>query len=95
MHWSEKFSLDVIKSIGMASCKGLNDKTYMVDNISQENQINSSVQICVDITTSSFGLTKMITLSPAMVIINQTSVREFYFFLLDIKQFVFFALDSY
>jgi hypothetical protein len=34
MDWSEKFSLDVIKSIGMASCKGLNDKTYMVDDIS-------------------------------------------------------------
>lgn len=28
--WSEKFSLDVIKSTGMASCKGPNEKTYMV-----------------------------------------------------------------
>ncbi|CAF1256037.1 unnamed protein product [Rotaria sordida] len=58
-YWSEEFSLHVIKSIGMANCKGPNDKTYM---------------ICVDITTSSFGLTKIVTLSPAMVIINQTSI---------------------
>jgi hypothetical protein len=29
-NWSEKFSLDVIKCIGMASCKGPNDKMYMV-----------------------------------------------------------------
>ncbi len=29
--WSEKFSLDVIKSTGMASCKVPNDRTYMVN----------------------------------------------------------------
>ncbi len=37
MTWSEKFSLDVIQSIGMASCKGPNDKTYMVNHISYQN----------------------------------------------------------
>ncbi|CAF3896761.1 unnamed protein product, partial [Rotaria magnacalcarata] len=58
-NWSEKFSLDVIKSIGMASCKGANNKIYM---------------ICVDIQTSSFGLTKTIILSPAMVVTNKTSL---------------------
>ncbi|CAF4497379.1 unnamed protein product [Rotaria socialis] len=58
-NWSEKFSLDVIKSIGMASCKGANNKIYM---------------ICVDIQTSSFGLTKTIILSPAMVMTNKTSL---------------------
>ncbi len=29
--WSEKFSLDVIKSTGMASCKVPNDRIYMVN----------------------------------------------------------------
>jgi hypothetical protein len=29
--WSEKFSLDVIKSTGMTSCKVANDRTYMVN----------------------------------------------------------------
>ncbi|CAF3406460.1 unnamed protein product [Rotaria sp. Silwood1] len=32
------------------------------------------ILICVDITTSSFGLTKIVALSPAMVIINQSSI---------------------
>ncbi|CAF0895845.1 unnamed protein product [Rotaria sp. Silwood1] len=58
--WSEKFSLDVIKSTGLTSCKVPNDRTYM---------------ICVDIATSSFGLTKLVTLSPAMVIINKSTVE--------------------
>ncbi len=31
--WSEKFSLDVIKSTGMTSCKVANDRTYMVKRI--------------------------------------------------------------
>ncbi|CAF1265249.1 unnamed protein product [Rotaria sordida] len=57
--WSEKFSLDVIKSTGLTSCKVPNDRTYM---------------ICVDIATSSFGLTKLVTLSPAMVIINKSTI---------------------
>ncbi|CAF3245400.1 unnamed protein product [Rotaria sp. Silwood2] len=29
--WSEGFSLDVIKSTGMASCKVANDRTYMIE----------------------------------------------------------------
>jgi hypothetical protein len=41
MNWSENFSLDVIKSTGMTSCKGSNDKTYMVDIISCEDLIYS------------------------------------------------------
>ncbi|CAF4656530.1 unnamed protein product [Rotaria sp. Silwood1] len=49
--WSEKFSLDVIKSTGLTSCK-----------------------VCVDIVTSSFGLTKLVTLSPSMFIINKSTV---------------------
>ncbi|CAF4060347.1 unnamed protein product, partial [Adineta steineri] len=59
-NWSEKFSLDVIKSTGMASCKVLNDRTYMV---------------CVDIATCSFGLTKTVTLSPSVVIINKSTIE--------------------
>ncbi|CAF4608864.1 unnamed protein product [Rotaria sp. Silwood1] len=35
---------------------------------------DTSEKICVDITTSSFGLTKIVALSPAMVIINQSSI---------------------
>ncbi|CAF3586652.1 unnamed protein product [Adineta steineri] len=58
-NWSEKFSLDVIKSTGVTGCKVPNDRTYM---------------ITVDIVTSSFGSTKLITLSPSMVISNQSSV---------------------
>lgn len=79
INWSEKFSLDVIKSTGMASCKGLNDKTYMVIESffsSKIDRYDEVLQVCVDIATSSFGLTKIITLSPAMVVVNQTSVRE-------------------
>ncbi|CAF3667366.1 unnamed protein product [Rotaria sp. Silwood1] len=57
--WSEKFSLDVIKSTGLTSCKVSNDRTYIV---------------CVDIVTSSFGLTKLVTLSPSMFIINKSTV---------------------
>ncbi|CAF3899768.1 unnamed protein product, partial [Rotaria magnacalcarata] len=57
--FSEKFSLDVIKSTGLTSCKVSNNRTYM---------------ICVDIATSSFGLTKLVTLSPAMVIVNKSTV---------------------
>ncbi|CAF4190264.1 unnamed protein product [Rotaria sp. Silwood2] len=57
--WSEKFSLDVIKSTGLTSCKVSNDRTYM---------------ICVDIVTSSFGLTKLVTLSPSMFIVNKSTV---------------------
>ncbi|CAF1363637.1 unnamed protein product [Rotaria magnacalcarata] len=56
---SEKFSLDVIKSTGLTSCKVSNNRIYM---------------ICVDIATSSFGLTKLVTLSPAMVIINKSTI---------------------
>ncbi|CAF1245225.1 unnamed protein product [Adineta ricciae] len=59
-NWSEKFSLDVIKSTGMASCKVPNDRVYMV---------------CVDIVTCSFGLTKIVTLSPSVVIINNSSIE--------------------
>ncbi|CAF4508473.1 unnamed protein product, partial [Rotaria socialis] len=58
--WSEKFSLDVIKSTGFASSKVDNDRIYM---------------ICVDIATSSFGFTKIITFSPAIVIINTSTVQ--------------------
>ncbi|CAF3775950.1 unnamed protein product, partial [Rotaria magnacalcarata] len=58
--WSEKFSLDVIKSTGFASSKVDNDRLYM---------------ICVDIATSSFGFTKIITFSPAIVIINKSTVQ--------------------
>ncbi|CAF2545662.1 unnamed protein product [Rotaria sp. Silwood2] len=57
--WSEKFSLGVIKSTGLTSCRVPNDQIYM---------------ICVDIATSSFGLTKLVTLSPAMVVINKSTV---------------------
>ncbi|CAF3681386.1 unnamed protein product [Rotaria sordida] len=57
--WSEKFSLDVIKSTGLTNCKVSNDRTYM---------------ICVDIVTSSFGLTKLLTLSPSMFIINKSTI---------------------
>lgn len=32
--WSEKFSVDVIKSTGMTSCKVPNDRTYMVKSSS-------------------------------------------------------------
>jgi hypothetical protein len=31
-NWSEKFSLDVIKSTGMTSCKVTNDRIYTVKN---------------------------------------------------------------
>lgn len=61
----------------MASCKVRDDKTYMVNFISFETILKIgfySTQICVDIMTSTFSLTKIITLSPAIVIINQTSV---------------------
>ncbi|CAF1170061.1 unnamed protein product [Rotaria sordida] len=58
--WSEDFSLDVIKSTGMASCKIANDRTYM---------------ICIDIVTSSFGMTKIVTLAPATVVINRSTIE--------------------
>ncbi|CAF5098415.1 unnamed protein product, partial [Rotaria sp. Silwood1] len=58
--WSEKFSLDVIKSTGITSCKVPNDRIYM---------------ICVDIVTSSFGLTKIITFSPSVVIMNKSTIE--------------------
>ncbi|CAF0945953.1 unnamed protein product [Adineta ricciae] len=58
-NWSEKFSMDVIKSTGVATCKVPNDRTYM---------------ICVDIVTSSFGLTKLVTLSPSMIVTNKSSI---------------------
>ncbi|CAF0900458.1 unnamed protein product [Adineta steineri] len=56
--WSESFSLDVIKSTGMTSCKVHNDRTYLV---------------CIDIVTSSFGMTKIITLAPSTAIVNNSS----------------------
>ncbi|CAF2933999.1 unnamed protein product [Rotaria sp. Silwood2] len=59
-NWSEKFSVDVIKSIGMASCKAPNGRIFM---------------ICVDIVASSFGLTKIITLSPSVVIMNKSTIE--------------------
>ncbi|CAF0869350.1 unnamed protein product [Rotaria sordida] len=59
-NWSETFSVDVIKSTGITSCKVPNDRVYM---------------ICVDIVTSSFGLTKIITLSPSVVIMNKSTVE--------------------
>ncbi|CAF3987726.1 unnamed protein product, partial [Rotaria sp. Silwood1] len=58
--WSEKFSLDITKSTSMVSCKVPNDRVYM---------------ICVDFLTSSFGLTKIITFSPSIVIINKSTVE--------------------
>ncbi|CAF3245417.1 unnamed protein product [Rotaria sp. Silwood2] len=58
--WSEGFSLDVIKSTGMASCKVSNDRTYM---------------ICIDIVTSSFGMTKILTLTPSTVVINKSTIE--------------------
>ncbi|UJR21587.1 hypothetical protein I4U23_024669 [Adineta vaga] len=56
--WSESFSLDVIKST-MASCKVNNDRTYT---------------ICIDIVTSSFSMTKIITLIPSTAIYNNSSL---------------------
>ncbi|CAF4893614.1 unnamed protein product, partial [Rotaria sp. Silwood1] len=56
--WSEGFSLNVIKSTGITSCKVTNDRTYMV---------------CIDIVTCSFGMTKIITLAPSTAIINNSS----------------------
>ncbi|CAF4561909.1 unnamed protein product [Rotaria socialis] len=58
--WSEKFSLDITKSTSMASCKVPNDRVYM---------------ICVDVLISSFGLTKIITFSPSIAIINKSTVE--------------------
>ncbi|UJR24151.1 hypothetical protein I4U23_027117 [Adineta vaga] len=58
--WSEAFSLDVIKSTGIASCKVINDRTYT---------------ICIDIVTSSFGMTKIITLIPSTAIFNNSSSK--------------------
>ncbi|UJR10669.1 hypothetical protein I4U23_014864 [Adineta vaga] len=57
-NWSDKFPLDVIKSTALSSCKVPNDRIYMV---------------CVDIVTSSFGLTKLVTLLPSMVITNKST----------------------
>ncbi|CAF1173038.1 unnamed protein product [Adineta ricciae] len=56
--WSEAFSLDVIKSTGMATCSVKNDRDYL---------------ICIDIVTSSFGMTKIITLIPSTAIVNNSS----------------------
>jgi len=58
-NWSEKFSMDVIQSTGMATCKVPNDRTYT---------------ICVDINTSSFGVTKSVTLLPATIIVNRSTI---------------------
>lgn len=33
-----------------------------------------TIKVCVDIVTSSFGLTKIVTLSPSVVIINKSTV---------------------
>ncbi|CAF1065734.1 unnamed protein product [Adineta steineri] len=57
--WSEGFSVGVIKSTGMTACTVHNDRTYMV---------------CIDIVTCSFGMTKIITLTPSTAIINNSSV---------------------
>ncbi|CAF4959633.1 unnamed protein product, partial [Rotaria sp. Silwood1] len=58
--WSEDFSLDVIKSTGIASCKVSNARTYM---------------ICIDIVTTSFGMTKILTLAPSTVVINKSTIE--------------------
>ncbi|CAF3740023.1 unnamed protein product, partial [Rotaria sordida] len=58
--WSEGFSLDVIKTTGVASCKVANDRTYMV---------------AIDIVTTSFGMTKILTLAPSTVIINKSTIE--------------------
>ncbi|CAF5010379.1 unnamed protein product, partial [Rotaria sp. Silwood1] len=58
--WSEDFSLDVIKSTGIASCKVSNAGTYM---------------ICIDIVTTSFGMTKILTLTPSTVVINKSTIE--------------------
>ncbi|CAF1248487.1 unnamed protein product [Rotaria sordida] len=58
--WSESFSLDVIKSTGIAACKVSNDRTYMV---------------CIDIVTSSFGMTKILTLAPSTIAINKSTIE--------------------
>ncbi|CAF3768117.1 unnamed protein product [Adineta steineri] len=57
--WSEGFSVNVIKSTGIASCNILNDRLYMV---------------CVNIVTSSFGMTKIITIAPSITVINNASI---------------------
>ncbi|CAF4006084.1 unnamed protein product, partial [Rotaria sordida] len=58
--WSEGFSLDVIKTTGVASCKVANDRTYMV---------------AIDIVTTSFGMTKILTLAPSTVVINKSTIE--------------------
>lgn len=52
--------MDVIKSTGITSCKVVNDRTYLV---------------CIDIITSSFGMTKILTLLPSTVIVNNSTVN--------------------
>ncbi|CAF0796846.1 unnamed protein product [Adineta steineri] len=59
-HWSEKFSLYVFESTGMVNCKISHNKIYT---------------ICINITTTSSGLSKIIKLLPSMAIINKSSVE--------------------
>ncbi|CAF3774247.1 unnamed protein product [Adineta steineri] len=58
--WSEKFSLYVFESIGMVNCRISRDRIYT---------------ICVNIATSSSGLSKIIKLMPSMAITNKSSVE--------------------
>ena len=70
--WSQSFSIDVIQSTGITSCQVNNDRTYLVS---------------IHIATSSFGMTKIITLLPSTVIINNSTVNfpfSFLFFSLTI-----------
>ncbi|CAF3870792.1 unnamed protein product [Adineta steineri] len=58
--WSEGFSLDTIKITEMVNCKVANDRTYTIS---------------VDIATSSFGMTKIITLAPSTMVINKSTIE--------------------
>ncbi|CAF3491246.1 unnamed protein product [Rotaria socialis] len=57
--WSEKFSLDVIRRIGVVSCEVPNDRKYM---------------ICMDVATGPSSLVKIIEFSPLLVIINKSII---------------------
>ncbi|CAF1398617.1 unnamed protein product [Adineta ricciae] len=59
-HWSESFSINVIKSTGMTTCKVSNDRIYT---------------ICINIETCSFGMSKIITIAPSMFVINNSSIE--------------------
>lgn len=81
--WSEQIPMAVISSVDMTCSKRNDGFSYFVWKtrrssffFGKKSFFFDFSKICVSITTSSFGLTRLVTFSPSFAVINRSTVRQ-------------------